>query len=132
MSFVDAQMNQSRVSRMCEALGHIEKSAASQKATQEEIATLLAPVIEKLAELGLSAGAGAATEEPVPYTTGYDETVAERPVASISPDHAHAPEVTPMTAKRRALSIAQSKTDRALRQFTAALAELDRASRDPI
>lgn len=48
----DNSKNQSRVANMLKLLAHVEKSAASNRATPAEIADLLAPVIDKLRAMG--------------------------------------------------------------------------------
>lgn len=64
MSF-DNNTNHGRASKIVETLALIEKSATSNKATTEEVATMLAPVVAKLDALGVL-DAPAASGDPAP------------------------------------------------------------------
>lgn len=65
---LDNSNNQSRVRRMIEALEHIETSAKSNRASQDDVAAFLQPVRDKLAALtgGSHGNAPAPTPAPAP------------------------------------------------------------------
>lgn len=56
------ETNQNRVEKMCEIVGHLHKSANSNKPTQEDIDELFGPLLDRLEEIGALGGA----EEPDP------------------------------------------------------------------
>ena len=62
MSNFSNNSNHGRVSKMCDYLDLIEKSASSNKASPDEVATLLAPIIQKLSEYSLRDAPVASTD----------------------------------------------------------------------
>lgn len=70
----DNESNRGRVARMVEALGHIETSAKSNRASPAEIAGLLAPAVARIRELGALEDMPAEPyqAQPDPAPAGHD------------------------------------------------------------
>jgi len=83
----DNPTNRGRALKIVEALAHVEKSAASNKATPDEIAHICAPVVEMLRLMGALPLAPTLTQSEIAVIVGPDvvqdapEPPAERPEA---------------------------------------------------
>jgi len=73
MSNFSNNSNHGRVAKMCDYLDLIEKSASSNKASPDEVAALLAPIMQRLSEYSL-------TDAPVAST---DADPADAPVGDL-------------------------------------------------
>lgn len=103
MSGFNNRTNQARVNAMREKLGHIAKSARSNKAEPAEIRALLGSLVADMVELGVC-------------------EVWPKEIAM--PNEEQAMTVPAWTDERRAMAIAHSKTDRAVKAVTVVLEEL--------
>lgn len=70
MSGFNNPTNETRVLRMAETLGLIEKSAKSNRATPEEVAELLRPLLDELRDLGVLDTAPSREAPPEPSPRG--------------------------------------------------------------
>lgn len=68
MSGFDNTTNRNRVEKIVEILGHLDKSAKSNRASQEEVAEMLAPVTQKLPK-GMDVSIPGLDEAPAPVRT---------------------------------------------------------------